>query len=391
MDTCLQPSICSASVRGHSHVLRDIPNQDSSCYKFSSSNELWAAAIADGHGSSAHPRSDVGSRIAVQCAVDVLLGYLESKKADSIDLEELRVQLAEHIIQAWRVDISKYHLDKNEGFDSGSSIQELSDREFILYGTTLAFAAPYRDSILLGSIGDSDGFWRSKSGLVRSLNLFGNTGDGIGEETHSLCLPNAKKFFSLAALQVGANGGTLVLATDGVKKSLRHDVDLNNLLDYYHDLAATDLEAVEDDLRAQLEELTTDGSGDDCTAVVIHFPCETKRAKDIAEEARNKGVELGSISESNNSELVELEVEDDGDRDELLKTASLKKKTTSSGNLLQLLLLAAGLLLLAMAMAALIKQPVFPSKFLTQDWLGMKTRLLSKANQIVNKADCLRP
>ena len=86
MDTRLQPRICSASVRGNSHVLRDIPNQDSSCYKFSSSKGSWAAAIADGHGSSAHPKSDIGSRIAVQCAVDVLLGYLESNVADSIDL-----------------------------------------------------------------------------------------------------------------------------------------------------------------------------------------------------------------------------------------------------------------------------------------------------------------
>ena len=390
MDTRLQPRICSASVRGNSHVLRDIPNQDSSCYKFSSSKGSWAAAIADGHGSSAHPKSDIGSRIAVQCAVDVLLGYLESNEADSIDLEELRVKLAERMVQAWRDSVSRYHLDQKEELDPGSSIQEPSESDFILYGTTLAFAAPYKDAILLGSIGDSDGFWRSESGLDRSLNVFDNDGDGIGEETHSLCLPNAKKFFSLVALQVGANGGTLVLATDGVKKSLRNDVDLNNLLDYYHGLAATDQEAVEDDLRAQLEELTTEGSGDDCTAIVIYFPCDHERAKDVTEETIDKGVEAASSSENNNDNSGSLEGEDQSDRDESLDIVSLKKKPSSSKKIPQIVLVTAGLLLLLLGMAAMIKQPIFTTKYLTPAWLEMKARMLSKADQIMKKAECLR-
>lgn len=188
MDTRLQPRICSASVRGNSHVLRDIPNQDSSCYKFSSSKGSWAAAIADGHGSSAHPKSDIGSRIAVQCAVDVLLGYLESNEADSIGLEELRVKLAERMVQAWRNSVSKYHFDQKEEIDPASSIQEPSESDFILYGTTLAFAAPYKDAILLGSIGDSDGFWRSKVGSSEaSTSLIMMAMGSAKKRIHSAC------------------------------------------------------------------------------------------------------------------------------------------------------------------------------------------------------------
>ena len=388
MDTRLQPRICSASVRGNSHVLRDIPNQDSSYYKFGNSNQSWAAAIADGHGSSAHPRSELGSRIAVKCAVDVLLGYLESNEADSIDLKELRAKLAERMIQAWRDHISEHHLNQHEEQDPGSSIQELSDRDFILYGTTLAFAAPYKDAILLGSIGDSDVFWRSESGLVRNLNLFDNDGDGIGEETHSLCLPNAKKFFSLVALQVGSNGGTLVLATDGVKKSLRTDVDLNNLLDHYHGLAATDQEAVEDDLREQLEELTTEGSGDDCTAVVIHFPCEHERAKDIAEETSNNGVDEDAASESSNGNSDQVEVKDQGNGQESLKVVSQKKKPTAARSILPGVLV---LVVLTTAIAPTNKQLIFSAKDLTMVWVEIKARVLSTSNQVMKKAECLRP
>lgn len=110
-----------------------------------------------------------------------------------------------------------------------------------------------------------------QSGLVRSLDLFENNDDGIGEETHSLCLPNAKRFFRFKALP-SINGGTLFVATDGVKKSLSDEDSLNNILDYYHTLASNKNDSLEADLTEQLQELTREGSGDDCTAVIIHFP-----------------------------------------------------------------------------------------------------------------------
>ena len=266
-----RPRIYTASVRGNSHVLRDIANQDSSYFQYGKTPDRWAAAIADGHGSSAHPKSEIGSRVAVQSAVETALDFLENEEGDFHSFEKISERIINLIINKWRVQISTlYQIEKQEQIllDAGD---EISQDDFFLYGTTLAFVFPYRDVLLLGSIGDSDGFWRSQSGLARSLDLFGNNDDGIGEETHSLCLPNAKRFFRFNALP-SINGGTLLIATDGVKKSLSDEDSLNNILDYFHTLASNKDDSLEVDLTEQLQELTEEGSGDDCTAIIIHFP-----------------------------------------------------------------------------------------------------------------------
>jgi len=123
---------------------------------------------------------------------------------------------------------------------------------------------------------------------------------------------------------------------------------------------------------------------------VIHFPCDHERAQDVAEETSNKDVEAASISEYNKGHSGSLEGEDQSDGDESLDIVSLKKKPSSSKKVPQIVLVTAGLILLTLAMAAMIKQPIFTTKYLTPVWLEMKTRVLSKANQIMKKAECLR-
>lgn len=265
------PRIFSATVRGNSHILRDVANQDSFYYERASHPDRWAAAIADGHGSSAHPKSEIGSRLAVECAVETALEFLDEDSEVEQTLEEIREHVLSRIIYKWRSKIAALDVTKEEDTTARGVKSEISQDELIPYGTTLAFAFPYKDAILLGSIGDTDCFWRSHSGLVRSLDIFENCDDEIGEETHSLCQTNAKRFFIFKALPM-IEGGSLFLATDGVKKSLRDQNSLNSLLDYYHGLASKNTTSIEDDLKEQLHTLTTEGSGDDCTAIILHFP-----------------------------------------------------------------------------------------------------------------------
>jgi len=266
-----RPRIYTASVRGNLHVLHNIVNQDSSFFQYGSTPDRWAAAIADGHGSSAHPKSEIGSRVAVQSAVETVLEFLENEEGEFHPFDVISERIINSIIYKWRVQISTLYQNEEKEQLTLDEWKEISPYEFILYGTTLAFVFPYQDVLLLGSIGDSDGFWRSQSGLARSLDLFGNNDDGIGEQTHSLCLPNAKRFFRFNSLP-SINGGTLFIATDGVKKSLSDEDSLNNLLDYFHTLASTKDDSLEADLTEQLQKLTKEGSGDDCTAIIVHFP-----------------------------------------------------------------------------------------------------------------------
>lgn len=271
MSSIQLPKIYSASVKGHSHSVRNLPNQDSFNVQYDKNTGFWAAAIADGHGSSSHPRSDIGSELAVKCAVMKIFEFLKESSDEDKSLENVRDQLFNSIINAWRAEIRVSWNKRQDELYADWLEMDISPDELNKYGTTLAFIFPYKDVLILASIGDSDGFWRSKSGLARSLDVFGYGEDRIGEETYSLCLPNAINFFQLKTISL-IDGGTLILTTDGIKKSLPSDAGLNSLLDYYHLQASQNNSEMINDLTEQLQTLTTKGSGDDCTAVVIHFP-----------------------------------------------------------------------------------------------------------------------
>lgn len=115
----------------------------------------------------------------------------------------------------------------------------------------------------------------------------------------------------------------MLLATDGVKKSLRDEDSLNNILDYYHDLASNKNDSLEADLTEQLQELTREGSGDDCTALIIHFP-STKGDNEFqpTQHESSDGLEIDSsyanLSEQINGHSLEVQ----GER----STFTIKKK-----------------------------------------------------------------
>jgi hypothetical protein len=376
-----RPRIYTASVRGNSHVLRDIANQDSSYFQYGSTPDRWAAAIADGHGSSAHPKSEIGSRVAVQSAVETALDFLENEEGEFQSLEEIGERIINSIINKWRVQISTLNqIEKGEQtkLDEGD---EITPDDLLLYGTTLAFVFPYRDVLLLGSIGDSDGFWRLQSGLVRSLDLFGNNDDGIGEETHSLCLPNAKRFFRFKALP-SINGGTLLVATDGVKKSLSDDDSLNNILDYYHTLASNKNDSLEADLTEQLQELTKEGSGDDCTAIIIHFPIA-----EVDNELQSTHHESSDDLEVDNSAAIFSEQVDGNSLQAQEKKSKLTIKKKDSNFLLTLISVGAVVALVALGK---FLYPRIPTEQMTSYWEEAKLSVPTIKAQVSKKFQCLQ-
>ena len=378
-----RPRIYTASVRGNSHVLRDIANQDSSYFQYGKTPDRWAAAIADGHGSSAHPKSEIGSRVAVQSAVETALDFLENEEGDFHSFEKISERIINLIINKWRVQISTlYQIEKQEQIllDAGD---EISQDDFFLYGTTLAFVFPYRDVLLLGSIGDSDGFWRSQSGLARSLDLFGNNDDGIGEETHSLCLPNAKRYFRFNSLP-RINGGTLLVATDGVKKSLPKEDSLNNILDYYHTLASNEIDSLEADLTEQLQELTLEGSGDDCTAIIIHFPiAEVDNELQHTQYESSDGKEVDNSAAILNEQVNELSIH----AQEYESTLTIKKKRSSFLLTLTLIIVVA-----VVALVALCKTlyPRIPTEQMTSYLEVAKLSFSRMKTQVKKKVQCLQ-
>ncbi len=105
------------SVRGRSHERRQAPNQDAAAVGYGAADtvltnavserwggcvlvSLFVVAIADGHGADAHPHSDVGARLAVETAVEVL-SAVAAEAGTVTDLEKMLRFGREVFVREW--------------------------------------------------------------------------------------------------------------------------------------------------------------------------------------------------------------------------------------------------------------------------------------------------
>src|ERR1022692_3429483 len=84
------------STRGSSHLRTGLPNQDSLAKWAGPGGSPAVLAVSDGHGSASHFRSDAGSRMGVEAAVQAL-------RETPVPVPDGHAQvLAQAIVQAWR-------------------------------------------------------------------------------------------------------------------------------------------------------------------------------------------------------------------------------------------------------------------------------------------------
>ena len=124
------------------------------------------------------------------------------------------------------------------------------------------------DTIFIVSIGDSTVFFENNSGQISKFLI---NDESPGEQTHSLCQSDPLKNVEYYSIQYSP--GLLILSTDGVVKSLSSNSEYSKISNYYLNLlnSCADTLIVKDDLKAQLEEFSLNGSGDDCTIALIHL------------------------------------------------------------------------------------------------------------------------
>lgn len=250
--------VFSSSAIGNTHLAKKLPNQDSVGYWVAPDGIHFCVAISDGHGSSSHPYSDVGSSQAVEISIQVFKECFQRNHSD-IDPS----LLFKEIICRWSEKcISHYQsLGLGDTLSSESTIK--------LYGATLCISYVWKDSITVASIGDSTVFYRNHSGLYSKFLI---SDDTLGETTFSLCQSDPLTRLEVAHLPYST--GIILLSTDGVIKSLRSSSDYALIADYYLGLISTDTSppAISCDLLAQLESFSRDGSGDDCTLAIVYIP-----------------------------------------------------------------------------------------------------------------------
>lgn len=255
----------SCSVIGAAHRRRGQPCQDASLtarLHTSEGEPLQLMAVADGHGNRRHWLSQVGSALAcseAEAAVQVALA--QTPLTDLTGWHQLlRHELPAAIVQGWLAATAADWAERAEAAGQAYSSEA--------YGCTLGLVLMAPRWWGHTGLGDWDLVRLDAAGLGTLISEEACDATA-GEATASLCLPRAEALFaersSLQALAAGEREGTdlaLVLSSDGVRKSCATDADFLQLcaqLCAIHDPA---------ELAAGLEQITSQGSGDDVSVAV---------------------------------------------------------------------------------------------------------------------------
>jgi serine/threonine protein phosphatase PrpC len=255
------------------HVRAQKPNQDAIAWYPDEGEGLpLILAVADGHGSDKHFRSDIGAQLATKTAVAVLREFSEHRPKDG-ELSLMMERLPAAIELQWKQAV-RDHLDANpvaEGTDEPAATISEHPAQYIAYGTTLLSVLVEQDFIVYLQLGDGDILTVSPNGSVkRAIKSDPNL---IANQTTSLCLPEARKYFHKQFQTIGTDPPALVmLSTDGYANSFEDSDFLKTGSDYLDLIRTEGIEHVNGHLKQWLSETTAKGSGDDITVGIVIAP-----------------------------------------------------------------------------------------------------------------------
>ena len=257
------PAVGGVSVRGTSHALTNLPNQDAVAYR---REGRWTyLAVADGHGSKRHYRSDRGAAFAVATAVE-LLGR-SARAIEAGGAGGVLATLAQDLVAEWRekveADIRLWPVPERPGFESHA-----------VYGSTCVAAAIGPGCSLFLQIGDGDILASTPASEVdRVVPLDPHL---VGAGTYSLCQPDAvaRTHLRLFTAPHPLSSPDFVMAgTDGLSKSYPRDEDFLAVARHFRaSLRSVALQPFLRSLEPWLAECSGRGSRDDITVALYAVP-----------------------------------------------------------------------------------------------------------------------
>ena len=276
--------ITGASVKGANHERRNLPNQDAIDWKYKDDNLV--IAVSDGHGSLKHFRSDIGSKLAVESAIEVMLQEIDvgSLTDDMLSKIKTRVKdkLPQRIINYWRDKVKEHYqnnlfsldqeaqmkleqIEKEEGIDKRKKIENNYSKA---YGATLLIVLATKRFTLYFKLGDGNIVTFSEQGKQM---LFDDK-EELGPATDSLCMSTASNQVEISLVPFSEEEPLFVLlSTDGYINSFRNDEDYLKVIDDLVDLyIQSGIEYINDNLKQWLEETSQQGSGDDITLGLLY-------------------------------------------------------------------------------------------------------------------------
>ena len=280
--------VWSASVRGASHLRSQTPNQDAVAHSLDESNPRGSVilAVADGHGSDRSFRSDIGSQFAVTLAIETCRNFANDiREKTPSQVEELAKQrLPTLLMKQWQSEIGQ-HWRNNPLTDveceRWPAARDLASREteatpkeiFRVYGSTLLVILADEAYALFLQLGDGD-LLVVQDDAEANLSVsrpIARDETLIANETTSLCQLDAAAKFQVRLSVFGERPPALLLAcTDGYSNGFETPEGFEQVgPDLCRALRQDGVAAIGEELPAELERVSSLGSGDDVTAGFI--------------------------------------------------------------------------------------------------------------------------
>jgi hypothetical protein len=257
------------SVRGVSHIETEKPCQDAAKVLTLRNRTAGIACVADGHGGSAHFRSQKGAELAVSVSAKVLNAFIRLAPRRLRDgetvFERILVRAEKAIVECWRLEVLRDLADhpftgEELAYCEKNWISLAGDDNRIrVYGTTLLGAVITKTYWAALQIGDGNCVIITEKGAEQAVPSDPDCGMGL---TTSLCSGRAVELFRHNFGSGPVLG--LTAASDGVSDSFipEYYLEFNSRL--LNDFVARPALA-EQELRSYLPELSAQGSRDDAS------------------------------------------------------------------------------------------------------------------------------
>jgi hypothetical protein len=271
--------ITGCSVRGASHYTSGLPNQDAMTWR---TGERPILAVADGHGSIRHFRSQKGSRLAVEAMASTLESFPATltDPADPAAVEHVaHAHFRVHLVETWRQMVAE-HLAKKPVTEAEWQQLEAAAgpaaRFFqqhspeTAYGSTALGVLVTEAFLLFVQLGDGDILCVDAQGVTS--RPFERDRRFALNQTTSLCLEAAAEE-TRVCIWPTPSPALILIATDGYANSYRTEAAFESIgSEYLQFLRAQGIDPLRAELPAVLEDLTRRGSGDDITVGVLYRP-----------------------------------------------------------------------------------------------------------------------
>lgn len=278
--TAVRWRVAAADATGAHHVARHMRYEDAWAVApatvLDRDEPSVVVAVADGHGHARHFRSAEGAEIAVAVAARLGSGSAVEIAAagDAEAVEEVLGRLAPAVVSVWREHVRRDIEERPVTDDERMAAGLEPDASFIDlvygYGATLLVAIATGAWLACLQLGDGDLFVVAPDGTVRRPVPSDPRLDGL--RTTSLCQPDAVDSIRYGVVRAAEQPiGAVMLATDGFGNAQRGQ----NWADAFGSDLATLIQRHGDGWVARAlpqwvrDCASSDGSGDDVTAVVL--------------------------------------------------------------------------------------------------------------------------